>query len=210
MIIDAVDLTRSGLPGRHRYRERIPVVLLHQFLNNSPFSGSAEAGDHNQFSFHIINFYLIFRCAPGLRRPRRKPGRGFSDGIHEGLRRFDANLRSEKSCINRILYSSSCSGSDSATARPRIVSGSRADSTILSFSMTITDFVFLPCVASIVRPSLLAWETRRRTGAESGLTIAMILPALTILPKPTCISFITAIYCTAQRAGRISESCAGG
>jgi hypothetical protein len=38
----------------------------------------------------------------------------------------------------------------------------------------------------------------------------MILPALTILPKPTCISFITAIYCTAQRAGRISESCAGG
>ena len=37
----------------------------------------------------------------------------------------------------------------------------------------------------IVRPSFLAWETRRRTGAESGLTIAMILPAFTIFPNPT-------------------------
>ena len=50
--------------------------------------------------------------------------------------------------------------------------------------MTITDFVFLPWVASIVRPSFLAWETSLLTGAESGLTIAMIFPALTILPNP--------------------------
>ena len=52
MIFNAVSLTLSGLAGRHRHGEHISVVLLPHTADHCPFSRSAEAGNHNQFSSH--------------------------------------------------------------------------------------------------------------------------------------------------------------
>ena len=65
-----------------------------------------------------------------------------------------------------------------------MVSGRSADSTTWLFSMTSTDLVLRPWVASMTVPFSLALCTIRFTGAESGLTMAMIFEEFTIFPNP--------------------------
>ena len=51
-----------------------------------------------------------------------------------------------------------------------------------------TDLVVRPWVASMAIPFSFAFCTRRFIGADSGLTIAMILDVFTIFPNPIWIS----------------------
>ena len=53
VIFHPVGLPFSGLPGRHGNRKSISLILLHQTTDDRSFSGSAEAGDNYQFSFHL-------------------------------------------------------------------------------------------------------------------------------------------------------------
>ncbi len=89
------------------------------------------------------------------------------------------------------IFSSASSSVKAPCALPAIVSGRSAESTIWLPSMTSTDFVLRPCVASMTVPLSFAFWTSLFTGAESGLTIAMIFDVFTIFPKPIWISLFT-------------------
>ena len=52
VIIDTVYLIWSGLTRGHRYRETVSVMLSHQAVDHCSLSGTAEAGNYCQFSFH--------------------------------------------------------------------------------------------------------------------------------------------------------------
>ena len=66
-----------------------------------------------------------------------------------------------------------------------------ADKIMCSLSVIMTERVRLPQETSIVRPASFASCTIRLTGAESGLTTAIMRSDATIFPKPMLMNFIS-------------------
>src|SRR3972149_2311539 len=65
-----------------------------------------------------------------------------------------------------------------------MVSAWMPDKMMWPLSMIMIARVRRPCEASIRRPACLASSRRRRIGAESGVTMATILPVETAFPNP--------------------------